>query len=337
MLQSTPYSRSSSTLYGAMLSSPARQFFASRDLSETCSMVARVMKPHELGVASGGHRVEARMYHAPLGEVSLSRLCYGADVNIDPGPLGDFFLLMMPLSGHAHVECGSDAVDACHDLAGIASPHLPLKMRWSADNEQLMVRIARPFLERMLAAQRGQPVERPIEFRVGFEWRSSAAWQCVMRFLVDCAECGLQPGEHKLMLAHVEELVATTLLAEQPHNYRDEPLPRRSAVLPRHVRRVQEYLRAHAHEPVSAAQLAEVAGCSLRGLYAGFQEFCNVSPMQYLRDLRLDLVRADLVAGGVSTNVSGVALRWGFAHLGRFSAEYKAKFGEHPSETLRRR
>jgi AraC-like DNA-binding protein len=200
-----------------------------------------------------------------------------------------------------------------------------------------MVRISRAFLERMLAAQRGQPVERPLEFRVGFEWHHCVPWQCVLRFLVDCAENGLQPAEHKLMLAHVEELVATTLLAVQPHNYRDEPLPRRGAVLPRHVRRVREYLRAHAHEPVNAAKLAEVAGCSLRGLYAGFQDFCGVSPMQYLREVRLERVRADLLAGGLSANVSGIALRWGFAHLGRFSAEYKARFGEHPSETLRRR
>ena len=117
-------------------------------------MVGRVMKPHELSVASGGQRVEARMYHAPLGDISLNRLCYGADVNIDPGPLVDFFLVMMPLGGHARIVCGNEAVDACHAMGGIASPSQPLKMRWSADNDQLMVRISRPFLERMLAAQR---------------------------------------------------------------------------------------------------------------------------------------------------------------------------------------
>jgi AraC-like DNA-binding protein len=284
-----------------------------------------------------GQRVEARMYHAALGDVTLSRLCHGADVDISPGPLEDFFLVMMPLGGHALIEYGGATVESHHGLATVASPCQPLKMHWSADCDQLMVRIARPFLERMLAAQRGQPVARPLEFRVGFEWRNSAAWQCVLRFLNDCAESGLQPAENKLMLAHVEELVATTLLGAQPHNYCEEPLPRRSAVLPRHVRRVQEYLRAHAHEPVNAIRLAEVAGCSLRGLYAGFQEFCGASPMQDLRDLRLDRVRADLMTSGAADSVSGVALRWGFAHLGRFSAEYKARFGEHPSETLRRR
>jgi len=321
----------------ALLRSPERRLFVSREVGETQNMVARVMKPHELRLVGGGLRLEARMHHLSFGQLSLNRLCYGADVRIDPGPLEDFFLLMMPLAGHTEVECGGERVESTGGLGIIASPHLPLQMRWSADNDQLMVRISRAFLERVLTAQRGRPIAHPLEFKVGFDWRANPAWQCVMRFLVDCAESGLQPEDNKLMLAHIEEMVASALLAQQPHNYRDEALPRRSAVLPRHVRRVQEYLRAHAHEPVTASKLCEVAGCSLRSLYAGFQEFCGVSPMDYLRQLRLDQVRADLLASDAAASVSGVALRWGFGHLGRFSAEYKARFGEHPSETLRRR
>ena len=38
-----------------------------------------------------------------------------------------------------------------------------------------------------------------------------------------------------------------------------------------------------------------------------------------------------------SRSVSAAALRWGFAHLGRFSAEYRRAFGECPAQTLRRR
>lgn len=60
----------------------------------------------------------------------------------------------------------------------------------------------------------------------------------------------------------------------------------------------------------------------------------DVSPMQYLKDLRLERASAELLGG--STHVAGVALRWGFGHLGRFSADYRARFGEYPSETVRR-
>jgi AraC-like DNA-binding protein len=57
----------------------------------------------------------------------------------------------------------------------------------------------------------------------------------------------------------------------------------------------------------------------------------------YLRNVRLDGARSDLISGDEATTVSDVAYRWGFNHLGRFAAHYEHKFGETPSRTLRRR
>lgn len=342
MLSPTTFSRThphatphAGLLSGALLGAPGRQLFSSHDLHETRSMVARVMKPHELRPVGGGQRVAARMHHAALGEVAVSRLSHGCTVDIDPGPLQDFYLVMMPLAGQARVQCGAQQLDCDERQAVVASPSDALQMRWSADCDQLMVRIGRSFMERVLAARRGRPADGALQFAPGFDWQASAAWQCVLRFLVDCAEQGLDTRQQPLLTAQLQDMVAATLLAEQPHNQAGAEPPRRQAVLPRHVRRVQEHLRAHAHEPITATQLAEVAGCSLRSLYSGFQAFCGMSPMQYLRDLRLDGVRADLLAGQGETSVSSAALRWGFGHLGRFSAEYKARFGEAPSQTLR--
>ena len=59
--------------------------------------------------------------------------------------------------------------------------------------------------------------------------------------------------------------------------------------------------------------------------------------MQYLRQIRLDRARADLLNETEAVNsVTEVAFRWGFMHQGRFSAEYKQRFGETPSQSLQR-
>lgn len=49
--------------------------------------------------------------------------------------------------------------------------------------------------------------------------------------------------------------------------------------------------------------------------------------------MRLNGARRDLLAG--STTGDAVA-KWGFWHWSRFSHDYRALFGERPSDTLRR-
>jgi len=320
----------------SVLGQPSQQLFASGDLDEARSMVGRVMRPHHLGVVGALQRLDARMHHQPLGEVSLNRLRYGANVEIRPGPLEDFFLVQMPLSGCARISSGPQQLDSTPEVASVVSPDDDLAMCWADDNDQFMLRVGRSLLERTLMGHLGCALDRPLRFQLGFRWRECPAWRCLMSYLLDCSTQHANLAEHKLIVHQMEQLVASTLLSVQPHNYNGAPPGRRGAVLPRHVRSVQDYLQAHAHEPVSAEQLARIAGVSVRSLYAGFKEFLGVSPMHYLRDLRMERAHAELVSGE-SRNIAGVALRWGFAHMGRFSAGYKERYGVSPSESLRRR
>jgi AraC-like DNA-binding protein len=294
------------------------------------------MKPHQLDVAGPAQRLDSRMHHMAFGKVSLSRLRYGANVQISPGPLEDFYLVQMPLAGCAHIESGTQQVDSTLDVASVLSPTAPTTMRWGADNDQLMIRIDRPLVERALSARLGHAPSQALEFELGFRWRECAAWHCLVAYLVECSAQRIDLAGQALLVAQIEQLVITTLMSLHAHNFSDLRPARHSAIAPRHVRRVQEHLQAHAGEPIVPAELAQLAGVSLRSLYKGFQAFCGVSPMQYLKDLRLNRARAELQTPADATSVAGVAMRWGFGHLGRFSADYRVRFGESPSETLRR-
>ena len=315
---------------------PERLLFASTDIDEVRSMVGRVMKPHRLVLAGAGDRLDARMHYTPLGDISLSRLRYGGTVEIEPGPLESFFLVQMPLVGSAIVDSGGQHVDSGPEIASVLSPDDETKMRWLAGNEQLMLRLSRSLVERTLVGHFGHPLEQPLQFDLGFRWRECAQWRCLLSYLIDCSTQGLDLAQHKLVLAQIEQLAASVLLVSHRHNHSEAAPARRGTILPRHVRRAQDYLEAHAHEPVCADKLAQVVGVSVRSLYTGFKDFLGVSPMHYLRDLRMERARTELMSGEAS-NVAGVALRWGFAHMGRFSNDYKQRYGESPSQTLRRR
>ena len=103
------------------------------------------------------------------------------------------------------------------------------------------------------------------------------------------------------------------------------------------ISRVEEFLIAHLSEPVSRADLAEIAGVSIRSLSRGFAQRHGVGPMKFLRKRRLEASYRELLGSDRhSTTVTDVALRCGFNHLGKYAIEYRQVFGEHPSETLAR-
>jgi len=103
---------------------------------------------------------------------------------------------------------------------------------------------------------------------------------------------------------------------------------------PRHVRRAIDFIRAHANQVITLADIAAAAQTSPRALQEGFKRFKETTPMTYLRNVRLMRAHEDLLDPTKPRSVSGIAVSWGFFHMGEFSAQYKQVYGRSPSETL---
>lgn len=98
-----------------------------------------------------------------------------------------------------------------------------------------------------------------------------------------------------------------------------------------------EFALAQPDDSVSILEMCKKFGTSRRKLNYCFQEVLGISPLQYLRALRLNGARRDLKMHHCDAQtVQYVAFRWGFWHVGQFGVYYKAMFGECPSETLRK-
>src|SRR5260370_16018405 len=116
----------------------------------------------------------------------------------------------------------------------------------------------------------------------------------------------------------------------RPHGSSSKPL------LPRGVRRALDAMRANVGRDWSVTELAGVAGVSSRTLQRQFRIFLGKAPRAALRDIRFDSARRELLRGLPDAKVTDVALRHGLAHCGRFSVEYRRRYGETPSQTLKR-
>ena len=101
------------------------------------------------------------------------------------------------------------------------------------------------------------------------------------------------------------------------------------------VRRCELYMREHIDSTVTLLDLSEASGMRSRSLINAFEAVTGLSPMDYLKRLRLNGVhRALSRARRAQTRVIDIATAWGFWHMGHFATDYRAMFGESPSRTL---
>ncbi len=320
----------------------AHPLFRTRDIDEAREQVARVFCSHDLRQVRAGDQLDCHHNRVGFGSLAVNYLAYGADVIIDPGCLDSFYLVQIPITGTAEICCGDARVISDPTTAVMLSPHRPTTMRWSADNAQILLWIPRELMERRMAETFGVG-PGPFEFELALPQQGAptAAW---CRTVVDLARNidanGTDWLQHEAAVASMEEFLLRGLMFLHRHEHSERllkpvPLPR-----PRHLRRAVDFIEAHASEAVTVADIARAACVSVRALEEGFRRHYAATPGGYLREVRLlrirDKLRAAAIASDANVSITEIAHRYGFFHLGRFAAYYKARFGEAPSATLKK-
>jgi AraC family transcriptional regulator, ethanolamine operon transcriptional activator len=138
---------------------------------------------------------------------------------------------------------------------------------------------------------------------------------------------------HQLIIEDYVPLLIDAIPSTLDRTQKPRQFFRRSRV----VRQAEEYMLAHLEKPITLKDLCQVINTSKSPLNRGFQEIFGLSPLNYLKILRLQAARQRLkTSSPETTTVTQIAHRFGFWHLGRFSRYYQEMFGELPSETLGR-
>lgn len=310
----------------------AARFDAFRDSLNGVFYPAKVEPTGHDRLLEGSLLTATTLRHLTLGFVQ-----FGTETQLDPGALGAYHV-NVALSGSVESWCGKQQVVARPGTAAVFTPreHTVLP-RWGADAGQLCIKIERRALESELEAMLGRPLDSSVRFDLAFDLStpSGRSWSSILQVLL-----GELDREHSLVRessAHREQLermVISSLLRAQPHDHLEALLAEAPPARTRTVKRVVDALDSAPEEPWSLSGMATLAGVSARRLQQGFAEQMGMSPMAYLRVVRLERVRHDLIEGADA--VSEVAYRWGFTHLGRFADAYRRRFAETPSQTLRR-
>ncbi len=88
------------------------------------------------------------------------------------------------------------------------------------------------------------------------------------------------------------------------------------------------------YDLISIEKMCQISGLSRRNLFYIFKKYAGHSPGSFFKFIRLSALHRDLLDG--DQNVTNLALKYNFLHLGEFSALYKKTFGELPSQTQKK-
>lgn len=273
-----------------------------------------------------------------LGPLTVGEISYGVELSVAIGELRTAYHVLAPLTGSVQVLHAGTATTADPGRVALFRPAGEIDLRWSADCRVLSVKVERLAFERELSALEPSTfAPRGPAATFALAGGPGRSWIGLIRLLHREVRgpgglAGL-PG----MAARWRDLAIGTLacaVEQQTGDLAARPTARR----PRTVRRALDAMHAEPGRAFTASGLAAIAGVGVRVLQESFRRHVGVSPLTYLRRLRLEGVHAELSAADPGeVSVSEVALRWGFTHLGRFAGTYRERYGVAPSETLRDR
>ncbi|RSO58825.1 AraC family transcriptional regulator [Acinetobacter lactucae] len=98
----------------------------------------------------------------------------------------------------------------------------------------------------------------------------------------------------------------------------------------RPIYKICDFLQNHYHEKITVDELAYQANMSISAFHKSFKKVTQLSPLQYLKVIRLHKAKQLLVSNQV--NISEISSLVGYQNASQFSREFKKYFGVPPKK-----
>lgn len=312
--------------------------FVTNSLQEAHDQMAQYICSHSLRAEGDSGNLSFQHSWTKVGGLGVNAVCYGVPVEIVSQFPEDMYSVLMVLKGVAEIERGETATTVAKGSIYIVNPADRLRMRLSAD--QLNVAFCFPVssLQQYIKIETDIAVTEPLLFQSP-KGENDAAESQLARTLSWLYGEFSQPQsmlQNPLVGPHLEKALFGLLLSELSHNQTELFSRQMASPVPNYVRRAEAFIVSHYDEPITVESITNAANISLRALQNGFRRFRDTTPMNFLRDYRLDQANRLLKQSyPQARSVTEVAVDSGFMHLGKFAKRYKERFGETPSDTLK--
>lgn len=296
--------------------------------------------PHEVTSLGSWRGFTYRQRPARVGSVTVGDFSYGTDVRLEFDEARTGYDIVIPVAGRLEVRHQGTELTADRAAAAVSRPTgEKTVVRWLGGSRILAVKIDQAAVDTAIERLIGRRPDAPLTLGPTLPLTDAAArrWMRLLAAVEQLDESDTPAWRSLVSDPLVESLIHGFLLLTE-HPYRQAMLAPVPAGKPPVVRLAVEIIKAGPDLPLTVSALAAQCHVSVRTLQAGFQRDLGISPMAYLREERLRRAHADLSSSNpLSTSVATIAHRWGFSHLGRFSAAHKAHYGQTPVQALHAR
>ncbi|MEQ8346368.1 MAG: AraC family transcriptional regulator [Sneathiellaceae bacterium] len=302
--------------------------FRTGDAEEARRHLTGSFRSHDLQFLDGDRRLAVTHRALACGRVALHDLGYGGHVRMSAPGMDRFYLFQVALHGPFRIWRNHRATEVPARMAYAVNPDEAFAKDWLPDGRQLIVRIDRAALQAHARALLGEEAE--IAFRPNVVADAADLMSAMAGYVEQMHD---RPARFR---RQVEEAVIAAVLAAFPSD-RSEDLRRpERGCAPHYLHRVEAAIDADPAADLTVQDMAALANVSGRTLYYGFRRFRDTTPLAWLRDRRLDLARQRLLAADpAADSVAAIAMDCGFAHLSRFAAQFRRRFGRAPAAVLR--
>lgn len=302
----------------------------SSDTAQIEHLLSATYGARRFTLRGGQDDLQVRANHWQSGFLALSYCEYGADVEVE-FPEAGFFRQQFALKGAADIRIGGARREIGAGNFCVVPADATLRIGFRPGFEQLVLRVDEGFLNSKLAALTGH--HRPVRFEPR-NHPGGPAMDRLRRLLGHfISELERKEPLTAIELTEFEQMVAVSFLCANPREIEDlgDPL----AAGQERLRRVEDYIQAHWNEPLSLEALSAATDISARSILHHFRKWRGKTPMNYVKEVRLQQARKLLLESPHLT-VTDIALACGFGNLGHFAVDYRRYWGERPSQTGRR-
>lgn len=294
------------------------------------SFVLKHVGNHEIKLLEK-FRNTASIDHRRVSTLDICQIKYGSNVEICCETLGDAYHLQFMLSGQCE---WTDERGWAQFQAGqimMVNPDQYVKQIYAKNVRKFIVKIPSAIMlnacDKLGLSTSGHPLK--------FQMNKYNINECenLLSFLeLYCTEAE-EANSNSNVIELYNDIMVNKILTTLSHNakYKEPDYPASFEAL-------LHYIDNFLTQDISLEYMQNITCTSQRSLYTLFERYLQCSPKQYIKNRKLLKINEQIKNRSCNVqNISELAIEYGFYNLGRFARDYKDKFGELPSETLKKR